>query len=156
MEKLTTCGKLVKVSGSPDDTIRLGRSLSKILKGPSRNLFLIGDLGSGKTTLLKGLGAGLGIQKSEVVSPTFQLVRKYECGRESLIHLDLYRLHDISEIMHLGWTDMIEEDAVMAVEWADRAYELWPDEGVFIFSAILSEDEREYRIYLNKENVPSD
>ena len=125
-----------------------------MLKGTSRNLFLIGDLGSGKTTLLKGIGSGLGIRESEIVSPTFQIVRRYDGGRKPLIHLDLYRLNDISEILHLGWTDMIEADAAMAIEWADRAREIWPDEGMFIYSVTISEQEREYTIYSNKKDVP--
>lgn len=125
----------------------------KFMNGPSRNLFITGDLGSGKTTLLKGVGSALGLEEDEVVSPTFQLVRKYETSGESLFHLDLYRLSDIEEILYLGWIDMVEDKSFMAVEWADRAFEIWPEEGLFIKAQTLLEDERRYTIWTRKENV---
>ena len=154
MEKLTTCGKLVKTTGSAEDTKRFGRSLASLLKGDSRNLFLTGGLGAGKTTLLKGVGCGLGLNEDEILSPTFQLVRKYRAQTAELIHLDLYRLTDIYSVLHLGWSDMIESGAVMAVEWADRAREIWPEQGIFLFAEMLSEDRRRFTLYSGKKNVP--
>ena len=131
-----------------------GSNLAGRLHGDSRNLFLTGELGSGKTTLLKGVGASLGIRSSEIVSPTFQLVRRYQGKRGDLIHLDLYRLASIEEILRLGWDELIEDEAVMAVEWAGRARLIWPDSGTFVTIEIISENERRFTISSNKAGVP--
>ena len=147
---------LLKISGSVEETRLLGKQLAHDIKGYNRNIFLFGELGAGKTTFLKGLGAGLGIEE-DITSQTFQLVRKYEnTGGNGFIHVDLYRLKDIDEILHLGWWDMLEDEAVTAVEWADRAYEILPEEGVFLKITMVSEKEREIGIYRKKEDLPRD
>ena len=153
MENFRTCGKLVKKTYSASETVKFGEEFAAGLTDD--NLFLWGELGAGKTTFLKGLGKGLGIN-SPVVSPTFQLVRNYRgpAGQRSLIHIDLYRLSSLQEIMHLGWDDMLESSVPAAVEWADRAKQLWPEKGIFIKFTHISPDEREIDIYREKKDIP--
>jgi tRNA threonylcarbamoyladenosine biosynthesis protein TsaE len=81
-------------------------------------LLLSGTLGAGKTALVQGLAAGLG-SASEVLSPTFVLVRQYP-GRLELVHADLYRLGNREEMEALGLLEL-SAAGVLAVEWADRA-----------------------------------
>jgi tRNA threonylcarbamoyladenosine biosynthesis protein TsaE len=81
-------------------------------------LILSGELGAGKTTFAQGFAAGLGITDS-VTSPTFTLVREYEGPGLGLRHLDVYRLEQLSEATDLGIAEMLDEDAVMLVEWGD-------------------------------------
>ena len=60
-----------------EDTERLGASLAAVLR-PGDVVLLRGELGSGKTTLVRSVVAGLGMDASQVSSPTYVL---------SLIHI---------------------------------------------------------------------
>ena len=69
------------------------------------------------------MAAGLGADPNEVSSPTFSLVNRYEGGRLTLIHLDLYRLESAtpeSTARLVGLDDLVNEDVVVAIEWPDR------------------------------------
>ncbi|MGE5344591.1 MAG: tRNA (adenosine(37)-N6)-threonylcarbamoyltransferase complex ATPase subunit type 1 TsaE [Acidithiobacillales bacterium] len=116
----------------PDEaaTRRFGRELAARLK-PGDIVLVSGDLGSGKTVFVRGLAEGLGLDASEVASPTFALL--HEHGRPGcppvLLHADLYRLEDRAGIEELGLA--ARGDAILAVEWprppisAARAYRVW-------------------------------
>jgi tRNA threonylcarbamoyladenosine biosynthesis protein TsaE len=146
----------LKITNSTDDTKAFGKQLALDLLKKPRNLFLFGELGAGKTTLLKGLGEGLGI-KEDIISPTFQLIRTYQGkGGIKLSHIDLYRLSDLNEILHLGWWDIIDEDSITAVEWADRAKEILPEEAIFLRIRSISKTEREIEIHENLKDVSWD
>jgi tRNA threonylcarbamoyladenosine biosynthesis protein TsaE len=80
-------------------------------------LCLRGELGAGKTTLVQGLAEGLGIPDL-VTSPSFTLIHEHP-GPLPLLHIDLYRLGG-SDISDLGLEEIIDGDAVVAVEWAER------------------------------------
>ncbi len=153
MENYSYCGKLVKKTLSASETIKLGEQFAAGLD--NKNIFLWGELGAGKTTFLKGLGKGLAVRE-EVASPSFQLVRSYTgpSGALRLMHLDLYRLNSLEEILHLGWNDILDSDAAVAVEWADRAIDILPEEGIFMKFSHIAPDEREIEIYSEKRNIP--
>lgn len=108
-------------SASEDVTKALGAALGRVLVAGDF-VALYGPLGAGKTQFVKGLARGLDVPEDEpVVSPTFVLVREY-AGRLRLFHLDLYRLHGEAELSELGMDELrCSGDAVVAVEWADRA-----------------------------------
>lgn len=93
--------------------------------GPPLVVTIVGDLGAGKTTLTKAICRGYGV-KDDVTSPTFNLVHEYQGGRSKVYHLDLYRLNSPRELEALGWDDMLQEKALVIVEWADRAPALMP------------------------------
>jgi tRNA threonylcarbamoyladenosine biosynthesis protein TsaE len=109
-------------TASPDETEALARRVGASIEGPAAFL-LVGDLGAGKTLFTRGLAAGLGIDPDEVSSPSFTLVNRYDGGRLRLYHLDLYRLDEGSATeaaYDLGLEEMLEERAVVAIEWAER------------------------------------
>jgi len=107
------------VSDSPSRTLEAGRLIGKLLVG-SIVVELNGPLGAGKTQFAKGLAAGLGAPDEDpVVSPTFVLVRQY-AGRIDFYHCDAYRLGSVEELMELGLEEVLEDGAVVAIEWADR------------------------------------
>ena len=83
-------------------------------------LVLEGDLGSGKTTLVKGIVSGLGVaRQEEVTSPSFTLVHEY--GRDRKIyHADLYRVEGAKEQATLGLEDLLEQEAMVIVEWGEK------------------------------------
>jgi tRNA threonylcarbamoyl adenosine modification protein YjeE len=54
-----------------------------------------------------------------VPSPTFTLIQEYDAAQGRIVHSDLYRLSDPSEIEELGLPEAFEAAAVM-VEWPER------------------------------------
>ena len=112
---------------SRGDTRRLGRMIGELVE-PGDLLVLEGELGAGKTFLCRALARGLGVPAHvRVASPTFALVHELP-GRVPLLHVDLYRLADPSELWELGLGERIGRDAVVAVEWGGRfAAELGAD-----------------------------
>jgi tRNA threonylcarbamoyladenosine biosynthesis protein TsaE len=103
---------------------RLGRSLRK-----GDIVLLSGDLGTGKTCLTQGIGRGLGCE-APVNSPSFVLMNEYG-GRETLFHVDLYRIEDVEELDALGLWDYAER-GVLVIEWPERGAELLPGDGLVI------------------------
>jgi tRNA threonylcarbamoyladenosine biosynthesis protein TsaE len=86
---------------------------------------LVGDLGAGKTHVTKGIVQGLGGQ-TEVTSPTFTLVNEYRDTRPPVFHMDLYRMTTAAEVLALGWDEILDEPAVVIIEWADLFPQLLP------------------------------
>ena len=64
----------VKTSASPAETESIAAALALDLKAGDIVL-LAGPLGAGKTCFTRGLAQGLGADRSQVLSPTFSLVR---------------------------------------------------------------------------------
>ena len=103
---------------SETETAAAGRELAARVH-PGDVVLLTGDLGAGKTAFVRGLAEGLGIDASEVTSPTFTLIQEYSGGRLCLYHVDLYRLKPI-EVDDLGLDELTSEGGVTAIEWPDR------------------------------------
>jgi tRNA threonylcarbamoyladenosine biosynthesis protein TsaE len=104
------------VTTSVDDTRALAAEIAG-LAAPGDLLVLAGDLGTGKTAFAQGFARGLGVEE-QVTSPAFILVRTYE-GRLPFIHLDVYRLDTMQELVDLGIAELLDEGAVTLVEWGD-------------------------------------
>ncbi|MFP6624438.1 MAG: tRNA (adenosine(37)-N6)-threonylcarbamoyltransferase complex ATPase subunit type 1 TsaE [Myxococcota bacterium] len=102
-------------------------ALSHVIDAKGLTLSLIGPLGAGKTAFVKGLAEGLGIDPAGVSSPTFVIANQYASpdGRQ-LAHVDLYRLETVSELDDVGFLDMLEPGAIVAVEWGDRLPDALP------------------------------
>lgn len=92
---------------------------------PLAAVHLLGELGAGKTTLARGFMRGCGIAAA-VRSPTFTLVQVYEAGSQTLVHLDLYRLADPSELEHLGLEEWDRASCLWLIEWPQRGANLLP------------------------------
>ncbi len=89
--------------------------------GPGDLLTLTGDLGSGKSTFARALIRKLaGDPHLEVPSPTYTLVQSYDLPNLRVVHADLYRVSDASELIELGWDETVE-NALVLVEWAEKA-----------------------------------
>jgi tRNA threonylcarbamoyladenosine biosynthesis protein TsaE len=111
---------------SVDDTRALAFELAALAR-PGDLFLLAGDLGAGKTAFAQGFGRALGITEP-ITSPTFTLVRTYEGGRFPMIHVDVYRLDHLQELMDLGIMELLDGDGVTLIEWGDAvAVALPPD-----------------------------
>ena len=111
---------MLKYNLSQIDTIS-----KKILSNLSNTdcIFLFGELGSGKTTFTRSLINGLQeknkVNKTEVLSPTFNLLYEYEIKSLKVMHYDLYRLEDIKEVDQLGIFEN-SENVLTIVEWPEK------------------------------------
>jgi tRNA threonylcarbamoyladenosine biosynthesis protein TsaE len=108
------------------ETQQVAAALADIAE-PGDLLLLAGEMGAGKTAFAQGFALGLGIT-DRVTSPTFTIVREYAGGRLALHHLDVYRLDSLSEVADLGLSEMLDEEAVMLVEWGDAVLPALPDQ----------------------------
>lgn len=109
---------------------------------PGEVITLAGSLGAGKTTLTQGIGQGLQVPEScYITSPTFSLLHEYP-GRIPLYHMDLYRLHDETEIEELGLLDYLYGTGLTVIEWPERLGSLMPKERLHIELLMLNETER--------------
>lgn len=129
---------------SPERTLQAGEELGRLL-GPGDILCLKGDLGAGKTHFAKGVARGLGVSEP-VTSPTFTLINEYY-GRLPFYHMDVYRLEGAADMADLGYEEFFYGQGVTLVEWADRIYEILPDERLDIeITRGAVEDAREVRL----------
>ena len=131
------------VSRSADETKEIGRAIGGAVEAGTL-ILLIGQLGAGKTTLTQGLADGLGVT-AYTKSPSFVLVNEYE-GRLPLFHMDLYRIDDPAEAWELGLDDYLGRDGVLAIEWADRATSIFPEDRLEIHIEYLSDSERQLTV----------
>jgi tRNA threonylcarbamoyladenosine biosynthesis protein TsaE len=127
------------VTHSPEQTRKLGRLISNLACGADIYL-LSGNLGTGKTHLVQGIAFGLGV-KEYACSPSFMIAREYH-GRLNLYHLDLYRLDHIEEIVDLGIDDYFRDDAVCAIEWAEKGSGAMPGNNLIIRMEHMGKDDR--------------
>ena len=127
---------------SPEETLALGWRLGQAAEAGDC-LALVGELGSGKTHLAKGLAEGLGAAAPrEVTSPSFVLCREYRDGRLPFYHLDAYRLAGARDLEGIGAEEMLEGDGLAALEWADRAPQVLPEDHLEIRFEVTGERSR--------------
>lgn len=105
-----------------------------------------GELGAGKTTLVQAICRGLGVTE-DVTSPTFALIHRYAAKRAAVYHLDLYRLKSPDELRNIGWDDLFAEDAIVLIEWPERAGDQLPHDHVPISLQHLPSDESRRVMY---------
>jgi N-acetylmuramate 1-kinase len=106
---------------------------------------LAGDLGTGKTTFARAMIRHLaGNPALEIPSPTFTLMQTYELAQFPLVHADFYRLSGAAELTELGFDDL-PDDAVLLIEWPDRAAERLPPNRLEIALALAPKLKPEFR-----------
>lgn len=113
-----------------------------LLIGRNDVITLTGDLGAGKTTAARALIRYLAKDEAlEVPSPTFTLAQGYDLAIP-VLHVDLYRVNDASELHELGLAPFPDRTLVL-IEWPDRAGGLLPADRIDIaFSHLADGDGR--------------
>ena len=102
----------------------LGKIADKIKKilSPGDVVFLYGEIGVGKTTfarlLINSFENEKKLKKSEVLSPTFNIVFEYEIKELTIKHYDLYRLKNNNDIKNIGLFENLEE-SITLIEWPE-------------------------------------
>lgn len=120
---------------------RLGRQIT-----PPLIVTLEGDLGAGKTTLARAICEGFGVQ-DEVTSPTYAIVHEYHASKAPVYHVDLYRLEKPSELQNVGWDDITQADALVLVEWPERAAGYLPERHVPLQLSYVEGDPKRRVLY---------
>ena len=120
----------------PDEsaTDALGRSLAIVAadlhpgedgalrpgSGAGGRIHLRGDLGAGKTALARALIRACGVT-GRIKSPSYALLESYKVFNLYLYHLDFYRFSDPAEWSDAGFREILENKALVLIEWPERA-----------------------------------
>jgi tRNA threonylcarbamoyladenosine biosynthesis protein TsaE len=115
-----------------------------------KKIFLFnGEIGAGKTTLIKQLCSYLG-SIDEISSPTYSIVNEYEyngpLGNGLIYHLDLYRLNDIEEALHIGIEEYLDSGNYCLIEWPELIEALIDPSAVRIKIDIQPDSDRKISI----------
>ena len=83
-------------------------------------IFLIGEIGVGKTTFTRSLinyfQKKEGVEQTQVLSPTFNLLYEYDIKKIKIMHYDLYRIINAKELNQLGiFNENI--NSIKIIEW---------------------------------------
>ena len=89
---------------------------------PGDSIFLYGEIGVGKTTFTRFLINNCELKnkkkKSEVLSPTFNILFEYDINNLQIKHYDLYRLKDKKDVNNLGVFENSEQ-CITLIEWPE-------------------------------------
>ena len=103
------------------DTKKLSENLSEIVK-MGDSILLYGEIGVGKTTFtrffINHLEQKNKIKKSDILSPTFNILYDYEIKKKIILHYDLYRLKNYNDILELGIFEKSENN-IKIIEWPE-------------------------------------
>ena len=103
------------------DTENFTKKFTKIIKSGDV-IFLYGEIGTGKTTFVRFLINHLEVEnqtkKSDILSPTFNIVYDYQIGKKNIHHYDLYRLKNYKDILELGMFENSKEH-IKIIEWPE-------------------------------------
>ena len=86
---------------------------------------LEGKMGAGKTQFVKGLAHAMGVTE-QIVSPSYDLLSSYSLMPSALclVHIDTWRMTEPNEeLKNLDVKDLLKDNSVIAIEWADRVVE---------------------------------
>jgi tRNA threonylcarbamoyladenosine biosynthesis protein TsaE len=124
-----------------DATIALASSLAPMLCGVhpaighelrGGRIHLHGELGAGKTSFARGLLRASGIT-GRIKSPSYALIESYNLSNLDFYHLDFYRFSDSREWADAGFRDILDENAVVLIEWPEQAGALLPPPDLDIY-----------------------
>jgi tRNA threonylcarbamoyladenosine biosynthesis protein TsaE len=137
---------------SINQTRNLGQKIGALINQPLV-IALIGELGSGKTAFVQGLAKGLEVPDGYyITSPTFTLINEYP-GRHPLVHVDLYRLENVSDLEDIGLDEMLYGQAALAIEWAEKLSDGLPAEHLQVTMKIIDDDCRKLDLNATGHNA---
>mgnify|MGYP001300204034 CR=1 FL=1 len=118
---------LTRESNSIEQTEAIAAELARTLRG-GECIALDGELGAGKTQFVRGIVRALGGDARAVSSPTYVLLHIYDCPSIKVFHLDAYRVAGAEDLTAIGFHELLEQNGVTIVEWADKVRDILPAE----------------------------
>jgi len=117
---------------------QLTQTSVEIKKHIKNNVVLIsGEMGAGKTTLIKELLRLMDVE-DKVSSPTFSIINEYVTShKETIYHMDLYRIKDTEELTNIGLFEYIESGKTCFIEWGEMIEKsIYSDYNKFVISKV--------------------
>ena len=131
-----------------EDTKRFSKKVSKIIK-VGDIIFLRGEIGVGKTTFVRFLINHLedekGLEKSDILSPTFNIIYDYCIGKIKILHYDLYRMKNRNDILELGIFESSKNE-IKIIEWPELIKPEPKDRIDIIFQYLKKTNSRKVKI----------
>ena len=134
------------VSSSPAETEAIAARLATRL-APGDIVYVSGELGSGKTTFVRGACRALGVE-GPLTSPTYTIGHRYD----GVSHLDLYRFERLVDA-DWGALEPYFEDAIVFVEWPERAAGRLPPARATVELAHMDAERRSIRVGSGDQNL---
>ena len=130
---------------------KISNKIKKILS-PGDVVFLHGEIGVGKTTfarlLINNYESEKKLKKSEVLSPTFNIVFEYDIKEFTIKHFDLYRLKNERDIQNIGLYEN-SEHSIILIEWPELIKKKPPNRIDIFFEYMEDMNERSLIIKTN-------
>jgi len=108
-----------------------GQALPPLPRANSGSIHLKGDLGAGKTAFSRAFLRACGVT-GRIKSPSYALLETYKVSNLYFYHLDFYRFNDPREWLDAGFRDLIRDDALVLIEWPEKAQDLLPPPDILI------------------------
>jgi tRNA threonylcarbamoyladenosine biosynthesis protein TsaE len=138
-------------SNGLSDTVRLGEQIGANCQG-GEVIQLVSDLGGGKTALVQGIARGMN-SVDPVASPTFTIGREYRtAGKLELHHFDFFRLDDAGVVAEELAESIDNPHVVTALEWADVAQRVLPNDRLVIVIKTTGERSRSIHLTFGKKH----
>ncbi len=117
-----------KISLSEDETKKIAAKIAdNFNKNKILPICLKGNLGSGKTVFVKGFAECLGVNVSNVKSPTYTYLRKYETSNGNIYHFDYYRLEEADNLVLEELDEIIHHpNSYVLIEWPEKIEHILP------------------------------
>ena len=133
------------LSHSVTETEAIAAKLAESL-GPNDVIALEGELGAGKTQFVRGLVKALGGDGRAVSSPTFVLLNVYQTPLFAVYHLDAYRVGGADDFASIGFSELLEQNGIVVVEWSSRVKEILPAKRINVSFEITGKNSRIIRV----------
>ena len=137
------------LSKSPEETNKIAKNFLETIQPRGLTSVVValqGELGAGKTAFTQEVGRILGVTEN-MHSPTFVIEKIYKIDWrkfKNLIHIDAYRLEKESELLHIGWKEIIKEkENLILIEWPENVPGIIPEGARRIYFKFVDETTRE-------------
>ncbi len=132
------------VINNKTESIALSKTIATYIKAKTIIAFL-GDLGSGKTFFCRHIIKEICGKKTQVSSPTYNLLNTYYRENFIIYHFDLYRLNHYTEIYELGFEQALNNQVIL-IEWPEIILHLLPNNTTFFNIQKASNNKRKITI----------
>lgn len=111
-----TNSQIIKINSEKE----MAEFAQKLAINPPKVIGLRGTLGAGKSFFAKNFINSLQDQKTNILSPTFNIALTYSTSLGEVYHFDLYRIKEKSELENIGFFEAVKNN-ISIIEWPEIA-----------------------------------